>query len=81
MVRAPLAYEDAVAVTQAVESGRTGDGKRYWSNVHTGLSVWEEPRELADYRRQLAALQPTRTSSPRESHTPEPHGASRICST
>ena len=51
---------------------RTGDGKRYWSNVHTGLSVWEEPRELADYRRQLAALQPSRTSSPRESHTAVP---------
>ena len=43
---------------------RTGDGKRYWSNIHTGISVWEEPQELKTYRAQLARLQQQTAAAP-----------------
>ena len=46
---------------------RTGDGKRYWSNIHTGISVWEEPRELKAYKAELARLQQQSADSPRDS--------------
>ena len=36
---------------------KTADGRTYWNNSESGISVWEEPEEYKQYKQDLAQLQ------------------------